>query len=146
MAHQRTAADRLLNSNEDYARDHGPLVHSAVPDRRLVILTCMDSRIDTFAAFGLERGEAQLIRNGGAFHSGDVVRSLKLSIALGVTDLVVVQHTDCAAAKAEGHPDVDEALTETLAQLAAERDLEPLNVEGLVYVTEEGRLRRPARP
>jgi carbonic anhydrase len=145
VAHQRTAADRLLNSNEEYARDHGPLTHSAVPDRRLVILTCMDSRIDTFAAFGLERGEAQLIRNGGAFHSDDVVRSLKLSQGLGVTDLVVVQHTDCAAGKAEGHPDVDVALAWTLEKLQAEPDLKPLNIEGLVYITEEGRLRRPLR-
>jgi carbonic anhydrase len=139
----RTAADRLLAGNGPYAEAHGPLVHSAVPDRRLVLLTCMDSRIDTFAAFGLERGEAQLIRNGGAFFSDDVVRSLKLSIQLGVTDLVVVQHTDCAAAKAEGHPDVDTALAETLAELAAVPELAPLQVEGLVYETEAGLLRRP---
>ncbi|OWY63235.1 hypothetical protein B7486_54205, partial [cyanobacterium TDX16] len=66
-----------------------------------------------------------------------------LSLGLGVTDLVVVQHTDCAAAKAEGHPNVDEALAETLEQLEGEEDLKPLRKEGLVYVTEEGRLRRP---
>ena len=32
MAHQRTAADRLLNSNEAYAEAHGPLEHSAPVD------------------------------------------------------------------------------------------------------------------
>jgi len=138
------SADRLLAGNAPYAAAHGPLVHTAVPDRRLVILTCMDSRIDTFAGFGLVRGDAQIIRNGGAFHSADVVRSLKLSIALGVTDLVVVQHTDCAAAKAEGHPDVDAALAETLEQLAAEPDLSSLTIDGLIYETEAGCLRRPA--
>jgi carbonic anhydrase len=138
------AADELLAANAPYADAHGPLVHSAVPDRHLVVLTCMDSRIDTFAAFGLVRGNAQLIRNGGAFCSDDVIRSLKLSIGLAVTDLVVVQHTDCAAAKAEGHPDVDVALAETLAELRAVPDLAPLHIEGLVYETEAGRLRRPA--
>lgn len=138
------AAERLLLGNKPYADAHGPLVHTAVPDRKLVILTCMDSRIDNFAGFGLVRGDAQIIRNGGAFHSDDVVRSLKLSMGLGVTDLVVVHHTDCAAGKAEGHPDVDQALAWTLGKLRAEPDLEGLRIEGLVYVTEEGRLRRPA--
>lgn len=137
------AAQRLLRGNGPYAESHGPLVHTAVPDRRLVILTCMDSRIDTFAGFGLDRGDAQIIRNGGAFHSEDVVRSLKLSIGLGVTDLVVVQHTDCAAARAEGHPIVDDALARTLEQLRAEEDLAPLTIEGLVYETEAGKLRHP---
>lgn len=138
------AAQRLLLGNKPYAEAHGPLVHTAVPDRRLVILTCMDSRIDNFAGFGLMRGDAQIIRNGGAFHSPDVVRSLKLSMGLGVTDLVVIHHTDCAAGKAEGHPEVDAALAWTLEKLRAEPDLEGLRIEGLVYETEEGRLRLPA--
>jgi len=139
------AADRLLAGNGPYADAHGPLVHTAEPDRRLVILTCMDSRIDTFAGFGLVRGDAQILRNGGAFHSKDVVRSLRLSIGLGVADLVVIQHTDCAAAKAEGHPDVEAALAETLAELRAETDLRGLTIEGLVYETELGSLRRSLR-
>ena len=35
------------------------------PRRRLVILTCMDARLDLFRALGLEVGDAHILRNAG---------------------------------------------------------------------------------
>ena len=50
------------------------------PARRLVILTCMDARIDPAQAFGVAEGDAH------------VVRSQQL---LDTREVLVVHHTDC---------------------------------------------------
>ena len=63
----------------------------------LVVLTCMDARIDPLAALGLATGDAFVLRNAGAQWSDDVERSLRLARGLGVTRVRVVAHTDCYA-------------------------------------------------
>jgi carbonic anhydrase len=84
------------------------------PAQRLAVLTCMDCRIDPLAALGLSLGDAVVLRNAGAHYSEDVVRSLRLSLGLGVVELHVVGHTDCAAY----HGD-DEAAAAGTARTAA---------------------------
>ena len=69
---------------------------SRVPSRRLAVLTCMDCRIEPLASFGLDPGEAHVIRNAGAVVTADVRRSLALSQrALGTEEVWIVKHTDC---------------------------------------------------
>jgi carbonic anhydrase len=73
------------------------------PSRQLAIVTCMDSRIDAFAAMGLELGEAHVIRVAGARVTDDVLRSLTLSNhALGTRTVVVIGHTDCGLKDPDG--------------------------------------------
>jgi carbonic anhydrase len=68
------------------------------PARRLVVITCMDARIDPLAACGLKPGDANILRNAGAIVSDDVLRSLHMShTALGTTMCLLMGHTDCAA-------------------------------------------------
>ena len=60
----------------------------------------MDSRIDPLAGFGLEHGDAHILRNGGAAATDDVLRSLVLSQRLlGTTAVWVMAHTDCGLRK-----------------------------------------------
>jgi carbonic anhydrase len=67
------------------------------PRRRLVVITCMDARIDPLAVLGLRLGDANVIRNAGATVSDDVLRSLGAAVSkLGVVRAVVMGHTDCA--------------------------------------------------
>jgi len=67
------------------------------PRRRLVVITCMDARIDPLAVLGLRLGDANVIRNAGATVSDDVLRSLGAAVSkLGVVHAVVMGHTDCA--------------------------------------------------
>jgi carbonic anhydrase len=75
----------------------GPAPEPAPPAPQLVVLTCMDARVDPLAALGLATGDAFVLRNAGAQWSDDVVRSLQLSLGLGVTRVQVLAHTDCAA-------------------------------------------------
>jgi carbonic anhydrase len=88
----------LLAANEGYAAARAN-VADARPGRHLAVLTCMDARIDVFAALGLHLGEALVLRNAGGRVTDDVLRSLALSThVLGVDTVVVMQHTECGLA------------------------------------------------
>lgn len=90
--------DRLLAANEGYAAARAN-VGDPRPNRHLAIVTCMDARIDVFAALGLHLGEAHVIRNAGGRVTDDVLRSLALSShVLGVDTVVMMQHTKCGLA------------------------------------------------
>jgi carbonic anhydrase len=93
-----TQISGLLEANKGYVAARST-VGDARPSRRLAVLTCMDARIDVFAALGLHLGEAHVIRNAGGRVTDDVRRSLALSThVLGVDTLVVMQHTECGLA------------------------------------------------
>jgi carbonic anhydrase len=88
--------DELLSNNGDFA-DTRTATHLDVrPRRRLAIVTCMDSRLDVFAALGLKDGEAHILRNAGGVITDDVIRSLAVSQRrLGTREVMLVHHTDC---------------------------------------------------
>ena len=69
---------------------------AAVPAMHLTIVTCMDSRIDLFRIFGLEPGQAHVLRNAGGLVTDDVLRSLVLSQRLLQTrEIILMHHTSC---------------------------------------------------
>jgi carbonic anhydrase len=90
--------ERILAANDAYSTARAA-VAEPMPSRRLAVVTCMDPRIDVFAALGLHLGEAHVIRNAGGRITDDVLRSLALSShVLGVDTVVVMQHTGCGLA------------------------------------------------
>jgi carbonic anhydrase len=95
-----TAIDELLTNNEAFAASL-PHEHIDVrPARRLAIVTCMDSRLDVFAALGLGHGEAHVLRNAGGVITEDVIRSLAVSQRrLGTREVMLIHHTDCGMQK-----------------------------------------------
>ena len=88
--------DELVANNERFAASL-PVRHLDVrPRRRLAIVTCMDSRLDVFAALGLQHGEAHILRNAGGVITDDVIRSLAVSQRrLGTREVMLIHHTDC---------------------------------------------------
>lgn len=92
--------DELLAKNQAFA-DSLPARHLDVrPSRRLAIVTCMDSRLDVFAALGLNDGEAHVLRNAGGVITDDVIRSLAVSQRrLGTREVMLIHHTDCGMQK-----------------------------------------------
>lgn len=88
--------DKLVANNEAFAASL-PAVHLDVkPSRRLAIVTCMDSRLDVFAALSLGDGEAHVLRNAGGVITDDVIRSLAVSQRrLGTREVMLIHHTDC---------------------------------------------------
>jgi carbonic anhydrase len=85
-----------MEHNRGYAQrfDLGHL--QTPPAKQLVILTCMDSRMDLEQLLGLRVGDAHMIRNAGGIATDDAIRSLILSThLLGTRAIAVIQHTQC---------------------------------------------------
>lgn len=88
--------DDLLANNVAYAQSRPACQKAVRPSRKLAIVTCMDSRLDVFAALGLQDGEAHVLRNAGGVITDDVIRSLAISQRrLGTTSVMLIHHTDC---------------------------------------------------
>ncbi len=88
--------DELLANNRTFAASP-PTEHLDVrPSRQLAVVTCMDSRLDVFAALGLRDGEAHILRNAGGVITDDVIRSLAISQRrLGTREVMLIHHTKC---------------------------------------------------
>jgi carbonic anhydrase len=151
-----TEVAKLIEANEQYAAARAG-VADAHPGRRLAVVTCMDARIDVFAALGLHLGEALVIRNAGGRVTDDVLRSLALaSHVLGVETVVVMQHTKCGLTGVTDEElqeitgrdlgflsiaDHDRAMREDVETLATTSYLGPLKViAGFVFDVETGHI------
>ena len=89
-------ADDLLANNLAFAARHDRGHLDVHPSLRLAIVTCMDSRLDVFAALGLGDGQAHILRNAGGVITDDVIRSLAISQRrLGTEEVMLIHHTDC---------------------------------------------------
>ena len=92
--------DQLLDNNRAFADSLADRHLSVEPSRQLAVVTCMDSRLDVFAALGLGDGEAHVLRNAGGVITDDVIRSLAISQRrLGTRDVMLIHHTDCGMQK-----------------------------------------------
>src|SRR4051794_39509413 len=149
-----TQVARILTANEAYAAARAN-VADPKPSRHLAIVTCMDARIDVFAALGLHLGEAVVLRNAGGRVTDDVLRSLALAThVLDVDSVIVLQHTKCGLAGVSdedlraltgadlGFFPIDDhaaALAEDVQQLASQPFLGHLkSISGFVYDVESG--------
>jgi carbonic anhydrase len=101
-----SAIDELLARHRAFHATYTPAeISSPRPRLRVVIVTCMDARIDIFRALGLRPGEVHMLRNAGGLVTDDVLRSLIVSQRLlGSLEVMVVMHTDCGL---EGLRDAD---------------------------------------
>src|SRR4051812_25205886 len=90
-----SAIDELLQANAGYAKTFNRGDLATPPRRKLAIVTCMDARILPSRAFGLEEGDAHIIRNAGG-RAKDALRSLVISQRLlGTREIAVIHHTEC---------------------------------------------------
>jgi carbonic anhydrase len=95
MEGSMSAIDELLQANAGYAKTFNRGDLATPPRRKLAIVTCMDARILPSRAFGLEEGDAHVIRNAGG-RTKDALRSLVISQRLlGTNEIAVIHHTEC---------------------------------------------------
>jgi carbonic anhydrase len=91
-----SATDELLENAEKHAEgfDKGDL--PMPPARKVAIVACMDARVNPYPIFGLELGDAHVIRNAGGVVTDDEIRSLAISQRLlGTKEVILMHHTDC---------------------------------------------------
>ncbi|KAI1880574.1 hypothetical protein JX265_000814 [Neoarthrinium moseri] len=85
----------LVEKNEEYASKFTKGHLALPPAKAYLVLTCMDARIDPAAAFGIDLGDAHVIRNAGA-SAKDAQRSIIISEQLlGTKEILLVKHTGC---------------------------------------------------
>src|SRR5467141_2833788 len=87
--------DEVLQANEIYSRTHELRRLTPRPERKLAVLTCMDTRL-SIRSLGLRTADAHIIRNAGGIVTDDTLRSLLVShYLLGTEEFMVINHTDC---------------------------------------------------
>jgi carbonic anhydrase len=93
--------DELLANNRALADSlPEPDALDVRPSLELAIVTCMDSRLNVFAALGLRDGQAHVLRNAGGVITDDMIRSLAISQRLlGTRAVMLIHHTDCGMQK-----------------------------------------------
>lgn len=97
--------DEILQFNREFVANKGyePFVTTKYPDKKIAILSCMDTRLTALlpAALGIKNGDIKLIKNAGGIIShpfGSVIRSLMVAVyELHVEEVMVVAHSDCGA-------------------------------------------------
>ena len=88
--------EKVLNANENYAKNFD-LGHLPMPPaRKLAVVACMDARLTVEEILGLKTGDAHIIRNAGGIVTEDAIRSLLIShYLLGTQEFIIINHTDC---------------------------------------------------
>jgi carbonic anhydrase len=90
--------DDLLEANRVYAQTHEG-GFDGIAQAGVLMVTCMDSRIEPLAMIGLKLGDAKILRNPGGRVTDQVLVAIVLGVSLlKVERVLVVEHTRCAMA------------------------------------------------
>jgi carbonic anhydrase len=96
MEARMTVTDELLQNAERYAADFDRGDLPLPPAKGVVVLACMDARLNPYGILGLQEGDAHVIRNAGGVVTDDEIRSLAISQRLlGTKEIILIHHTDC---------------------------------------------------
>ncbi len=95
--------DEILSYNREFVKrgDYKQYETSKYPDKRIAVVTCMDTRLTHLlpAALGIRNGDVKMIKNAGGTITNpfdSTVRSLLVAIyELGVNEVMVIGHTGC---------------------------------------------------
>ncbi len=95
--------DEILNYNRGFVEreEYRKYETSKYPDKKIAIVTCMDTRLVTLlpAALGISNGDVKMIKNAGGTITNpfdSTMRSLLVAVyELGVEEIMVIGHTGC---------------------------------------------------
>lgn len=95
--------DHIISYNKQFVekREYEQYSTSKFPDKRMVIVTCMDTRLTEMLpkAMNLRNGDAKIIKNAGAIVTqpfGNIMRSILVAIyELQADEVFVIGHHNC---------------------------------------------------
>jgi len=91
-----SVTDELVRNNHAYAGSFKKGDLPLPPAKHVAVVACMDARLDVHKIFGLQEGDAHVIRNAGGAVTDDAIRSLAISQRLlGTKEIILIHHTDC---------------------------------------------------
>jgi len=116
--------DEMLRYNRRFVEEkqYERFQTSKYPDKKVAILTCMDTRLVELlpTALGLRNGDVKIIKNAGGMiidPFDSAVRSLLISIVeLGVEEIMVIGHTDCGVSGINADMMIDHLLQRGISQ------------------------------
>lgn len=93
----------IIRYNQEFveSKSYEKYVTSKYPDKKIAIVTCMDTRLVKLlpAALGLKNGDVKIIRNAGGTITNpfdSTMRSLLIAIyELGVKEIMIIGHSGC---------------------------------------------------
>lgn len=130
-----TQIDKVLAFNREFvaAKGYEKHVTDKFPKKNLAVLSCMDTRLSVLLqeALGLGNGDAKVIKNAGAVIPSpwdSAMRSLIVAIyELGVTEIMVVAHSNCGACHMSFHHFEEEMLKRGIPEAELHRSDIDLN-------------------
>lgn len=95
--------DEILKYNKEFVDSHAyeKYVTSKYPDKKIAIVTCMDTRLIELlpAALGIRNGDVKIIKNAGGVITNpfdSTMRSILVAVyELGVEEIMIIGHTGC---------------------------------------------------
>lgn len=126
--------DTILEHNEKFVENKDYLKHitSGTPNRNMVVISCMDTRLTTLLpdALGIKNGDAKMIKNAGGIvtsPTGGVMRSVLVALyAFDITNVIIIGHEECGMASVDNshllekmkERGIDESTLQTLEYLS----------------------------
>lgn len=130
-----TILSEILKHNEQFVQEQQYIKYETdkFPNKRLVILTCMDARLLELLpyAMNLKNGDAKILRNAGALITepfGSIMRSILVSVySLKAKEVMVIGHHDCGMSNLD-----PEEMTKIMLERGIKEDtLHTLNASGI---------------
>lgn len=133
--HKMNALEEILTFNEKFVADkkYEEFTTSKLPNKRMVILTCMDTRLLELLprAMNVRNGDIKLIKNAGAVINhpfGSVMRSILVAVyQLAADEVLVIGHHDCGM----GGLKANEMIENMKARGVKEETLETIEYSGI---------------
>src|SRR5712664_3802260 len=138
-----TVIDEVLAANEIYSRTHELRKLTPRPERKLAVLTCMDTRLST-RTLGLKEGDAHIIRNAGGIVTDDTDCGLMHTTEHDLRTRIQNRTGTAAVAPAffYAFQNIDENVRHQLQKLHTHPWIpKEVAVRGFVYDVASGRLR-----
>jgi carbonic anhydrase len=107
--------EEVLAYNEQFVKDkeYEEFATSKLPNKRMVILSCMDTRLMELLphALNVKNGDVKLIKNAGAVINhpfGSVMRSILIALyQLKAQEVLVIAHYDCGMSGLKAEPVIE---------------------------------------
>lgn len=116
--------EEILKFNKSFVenKEYDKYITSKVPNKKLVILSCMDTRLTELLpkAMNIKNGDVKLIKNAGAsiMHPfGSIMRSVIVAVyEFKADEVMVVGHYDCGMSHLNADKVLEKALERGISQ------------------------------
>jgi carbonic anhydrase len=110
-----TLLNEILDHNQKFVetREYEKYETTKFPNKRMVILTCMDTRLLELLpkALNVSNGDVKTIKNAGALVShpfGSIMRSILIAVyELKAEEVLVIAHHDCGMSGLKAEPVIE---------------------------------------